>query len=301
MRTRRLAVLATVPLALGLLTAPAGAGAAGGGVVCTPSDPSLREMSGLAVSRSDPSRLLTVNDSGDVGRFLTLDDSCAVRTDTRHGLWATDVEAVQTAVVDGRDVVFLADTGDNTERRATVYLVRVDEPGAGATGRVDARATVFPVRYPDGPADVETLLVAPDGLSAVLVERSWSWRSRIWGVDLRTAGTTRTAEPLGTLTVPVQQGQPNRARAVTDGTLSPSGGTVALRTYGDVWTYRVAGGDDWWPRRVAAGLSAGGTHVDVPRQRQGEGVAWDAEGLLLVSEGLGQPLLRVPLADGAGG
>jgi hypothetical protein len=74
----------------------------------------------------------------------------------------------QGAVADGgapgasgpRRCLYLADTGDNAERRARVSLFRVREPGPGATS--SAPADRLNVRIPHGPRDIESLVLLED-------------------------------------------------------------------------------------------------------------------------------------------
>jgi hypothetical protein len=85
------------------------------------------------------------------------------------------------------------------------------------------------------------------------------------------------AEALGPL--PIDSGA-GLSRLVTDAALAPDGRDVAIRTYGDIYFFRLSDG----PRRLEPG--PGGRACSVRGlESQGEGVAWlDDSTLVLTSE-----------------
>ncbi len=258
--------------------------------------PPIPESSGVAVSRCYPGVLWTHNDSGDgpmlyatnlagndLGRYLV------------PGATNRDWEDMALAPCPDRkgDCLYLADTGDNAERRRQVALYAVPEPSArplragnDESARVTARARALTVRYPDRAHDVEALWVNPDG-SAELVTKGMSGPilrylipPTAWDRD------TATARLLDTLAL-----VPQRAlgRLVTGAAISPRGNRVVLRTYTELYFFRRPDDRRLVPDGAPCWLGT--------LQPQGEGVAFlDDSTLVLTSEGVlgqGGPIFRV--------
>jgi hypothetical protein len=68
-----------------------------------------------------------------------------------------------------------------------------------------------------------------------------------------------------------------------------------VRTYADAWLWPIGAGG------VPAALTATPTHVALPRQPQGEGIAFDGRRLLVDSEGVGTAVYSVSLPVAATG
>ena len=260
---RVLGVAALVPFALGAV-AP-GPAAVPSSVDFTWRDPAVVESSGLVVRDG---LFVTVNDSGDSGRVFTVDPSGATVGVTS---WPGDPVDDESMAPAGDGEVWVGDTGDNSRTRSTIVVRRVP------FGRGDRAVTpaAYPLVYPDGPHDAETLLADP---------RS----GRLLVVSKNIFGGTMYAAPAHLVA-----GRPNRLRAVadglgyaTDGSFFPDGRRLVLRDYtsATVWT---------WP-----GLRRVGTWL-LPAQRQGEGIAVADDGSVHVStEGQFSSVLTVHLPLG---
>lgn len=258
---------------------------------CQVDDGRLVEASGAVASGRGDGVWFSHNDSGRPARAVVVDDDCRVLGEVGWGRDEVDVEDLARADVDGLPSLFFADTGDNAQTRDEVGIVRIPLPEAPYGGTVDP--AVFPLRYPDGPRDAETLLLSPDGSVAVLVEKSMRRGAGLYAADLRRAGEAATLVRLGEVRLPDRSPE---ARAVTSGRVSPDGRFVALRTYADVVVYALPPQGSF-ATRVAQGLAGDGVAVDVPDQPQGEALDWDDDGLRLVSEGRPTDVVRVPTAD----
>jgi hypothetical protein len=219
------------------------------------------ESSGL-VDRGDV--VYTNNDSGDDAVIYGVDASTG-RTVTRT-TYAGEVSDVE-AIAPGADgTIWAGDTGDNRANRDDVAVYRVD-PRDG-----DHPATRYPLTYPDGPHDAETLLVQPG-------------TQRVFVVSKAVFGGTVYAAPRH-----LRTDRPNRLRAfarvpglVTDGAFLPDGRHVVLRTYGTASVFT-------FPAFELVGT------VTLPEQPQGEGISVSSTGRVLVSsEGVNAPVLRVDL------
>ena len=287
---RRLA--ATTGLALTLVVGgalPASAQPAGDPAApttrCPLTDPRLSEVSGL-VEVGD--RMLVHNDGGDSLDVYVLDRSCAVVTVHSAPVDPYDPEDLALAV-DG--TVWLADTGDNTGIRETVALLAL---------HADGSSSVYRLAYPDGPRDVEALLLAPDGtpylvtkevLGASTVYRPVSalvadgtvGLTEVGGVDLVLTGTP--GGPVG------RAGQ----LMVTGGAVSPDQRYVALRTYTDAYVWPLEDSD------VAGALAGEPRRVALPAAAQGEAVSFtgDSAALVVAGEGLPSDVTVVPLPTAA--
>ena len=233
-----------------------------GHVVFSFVDPAITESSGLVDLGST---MVTTNDSGGAPLVFVVDATTG-RTVGRTTFTdrTVDVEALAPA---GGDVVWVGDIGDNAEVRSSVQVYRVP------VGRGDRRvaAPAYELVYPDGPHDAESLVVAPGG--------------RLYVITKALLGGTVYAAPRHLST-----SGPNRLHAVagvdvwaTDAALFPDGRHVLVRGYDNAVVYTFPGF-----RPVAA--------VDLPRQRQGEGVSIGRTGRIrLSSEGRNSPVLEVAL------
>jgi hypothetical protein len=249
---------------------------------CQLTDPRLPEVSGL-VEVGD--RMLVHNDGGDSLDVYVLDGTCAVVTVHSAAVDPYDPEDMALAV-DG--TVWLADTGDNTGTRTTVALLAM---------HADGSSSVYRLAYPDGPRDVEALLLAPDGTPylvtkevlgasevyrpvSALVEDGTVGLTEVGGVEFVLTGTP--GGPVG------RAGQ----LMVTGGAVSPDERWIALRTYTDAYVWPLTGSD------VPAALAAAPTRIPLPESPQGEAITFAADNrtLLVASEGLPSDLTSVPLA-----
>jgi hypothetical protein len=116
------------------------------------------ESSGAAWSGRRPDVFWTVND-GSEGVLYAVDTTGALlgRVETT-GFRLLDVEALAGGPCGGEYCLYLADTGDNQERRDQIAVHRLREPEVPVTS---ARRLAFPARFPDGARDVEALFVLP--------------------------------------------------------------------------------------------------------------------------------------------
>jgi hypothetical protein len=236
-----------------------------GRVVFSFVDPAITESSGLVDLGT---AMVTMNDSGGAPVLYTVD----ARTGRTIGrtTYADHVEDVE-ALAPGRGPsagrIWAADIGDNDERRPSVRVYSV------RTGSGDRRvaAPSYELVYPDGAHDAESLVV--DG------------RGRLFVITKGVLGGTVYAAP-----ATLDPHRPNRLASVarvgiwaTDAALFPDGGHVLVRGYGTAVVYSFP---DFEP--IAS--------VDLPRQKQGEGVSIGASGRIrLSSEGRNSAVLQVDL------
>ena len=246
----------------------------------------LEETSGVTVSLSQPDVLWTHNDDGSVLTAMNSVGEIISRIRIRPSL--TDWEDIATSsCAGGKSCLYLADTGDNLERRSAgeISIRRLEEPDLDSPNfRVtlnqqipEVDTDVFPVRLPDGPRDIEALLVLPEEDIYV------STKGRNGPVAVY-----RYPPPLRPDTVTlelVQELSPGARvipRQVTGGSVSPEGDILALRTYESLQFFEFVA-DTLVPIKDG--------HIDLRPllEAQGEGIAIGPGGLLvLTSEAVGE-------------
>jgi hypothetical protein len=270
-------VLALVAILLGT---PAAMGQPAGRELCTPTDPRLDELSGLA---TDGKRWFAVGDSAPRLEVQVLDpQTCAVTDVVTADLDPYDVEDLALAA---EGTLWVADTGDNYRIRRNVALHHL---------RPDGDVTTFRLVYPDGPHDAEALLLDITGVPHLVTKDV-----------LGAAGVYRPAGPLDAAgPTPLQRvaslqlgntdtpGGPLGlgSSLVTGAGVSPDGTVLALRTYTDAYLYAAPDGD------VVAALQRPPIRIPLPDEPQGEAVALAADGTVLSGSEGGAPIRAVPSA-----
>ena len=262
--------------------------------VATVGDPALGEVSGLVASRAHTGVFWVHNDSGDAARFFAIDATGSLRgVFVLDGVRAPDIEDVALGPgPDGAPWLFLGDIGDNPESRAEIVVWGLPEPTAlGGTPadplRVDA--TAYRLSYPDGPRDAETLLAEPDG-SLVVISKSRQGASGVYRARAPLgSGESRPLERVHDLRMGGEQIPSDLM--VTAGDLTSDGRTLALRTYLHVWIWTFAADEP-----LEDGLLRAPCEAPSPPERQGEALGFDvaSPSFWTLSEGVGQPLYRVP-------
>lgn len=244
----------------------------------------LPELSGLAASQRHPDVFWAHNDSGGALELFALDAEGKVRARLKlTGAEAQDVEDVTVgpcAPGEARPCIFLADTGDNFERRDAVRLLRLPEPEALADASLPVE--VLPFIYPDGPHDAEALVVDARSGRLAVITKSHRSLGDVYALDGLKAGAPIQAVKLGTLEVPE-----GVDRATTGASLHPSGQRLLLRTYTRVWEVRQPDA-----ARLEALLKGGIFEVPSGSQAQAEAITFlqDGRGYLLGTEFTSQPL-----------
>ena len=239
--------------------------------------PELPEASGIAVGRRSAGRLWAHNDSGEAV-LVALDTRGSVTGRVRvSGVTLEDWEAVAVGACPGGSCIYIADIGDNEGKRKRVTIHRVPEPSNEASVAIK---DTFHATYPDGAHDAEALLVAPDGGLFVVTKGETDAVGLYRFPRALRSGAIHRLERVGT---PRTSGKALQTERITDGTVSPDGTWVVLRTRQDFTIHR------------AADLFAG-NWTDVGRvdlkgigEAQGEGVAIAADGTVyLTGEGGGR-------------
>ena len=209
----------------------------------------LRESSGVAVSREHAGVLWSHNDSGNdpilyaidiQGRLLT---SFEVENASLRDWEDVSLGPCPTPLSVQRDCLYLGDIGDNQRRRSsyTIHITPEPDPFLADSTRVGSMAEVRSVDfvYPDEPHDAEAMAVASDGdVTIVTKGRNGSVQMFVLTHDVvaRAIETRRQViiESAGSL--PIEPAFP-LGRVVTGAAYSPSGGTLAVRTYTEIYLF----------------------------------------------------------------
>lgn len=246
--------------------------------------PHLVESSGVIPSLKRPGMLWSLSDSDGPARIFATDTTGVhLGSIALRGARNVDWEAISAGPCRSGECLYVADTGDNLERRASVDIYRLPEPPLRTkSGRSPAvpRPERLELRYPDGPRDVEAMFVDGKGdLHLISKGRTNGFRHYRVPAAAWERGSA-VAELVGLL--PIDRGG-GLGRFVTDAAIAPDGNLVAVRTYQEIFLFRLTRKGSLAPTGMACGVA--GLEV------QGEGVAWlDEETLVLTSEGvLGTP------------
>jgi hypothetical protein len=254
------AVLVAVPFLVGAALAPAEPDR---DVAFRFTDPEIVESSGLVV---EDGLVATVNDSGDSARVFAVDPGTGDTVGTTT--WPGEPDDVEALAPGRAGEVWVGDIGDNQEARDSVTVT----PVPIGRGDLAAPGPTYELVYPDGPHDAEALLAHPR-------------TGRLFVVTKGVLGGTMYAAPSA-----LRNGAPNRLEPigdvpgiVTDGAFFPDARHVILRNYGRAFVYT-------FPSMTPVG------DVDLPPQRQGEGIAVAPDGTVYASsEGVRSPVLRITL------
>lgn len=251
----------------------------------------LRELSGLAASRRHAGIYWAHNDSGNTLALHAIrQDGRIVATFTIPGVKSRDPEDVAVGPCDASratSCIYLADIGDNGQRRATVQILKLPEPGE-LRGR-PLRAQVLPFTYAEGPRNAEAILVDPRTARVFVLSKVLSSLGEVFRVDGLGTRTGGTAVRVRRLKAPGEFDSYTTAAAV-----HPNGERVLLRTYGRVWELRSPGA-----RAFEDVLDATPGAVPSAAQPQAEAITYttDGRGYLLGTEGAGAPLYVVECAE----
>jgi len=249
--------------------------------------PELGELSGLAASARHAGIFWAHNDSDNAFRVYAVEDSGKIRaTLTLTGSKPTDLEDIAVGPCEPRaeapPCLYLADTGDNFQRRPQVRLFRLPEPEQLADATLPVEALAF--TYPDGPHNAEALVIdARSGRLAVITKTPDSLGD-VYALDGLSPHATVKAVKLGTLRAPQDVD-----RLTTGADLHPSGERLVLRTYTRAWEVRRP-----QAQRLEELIAGEVAEVPAASQAQAEAIALTpgARGYFLGSEFAGQPFYR---------
>jgi hypothetical protein len=236
-------------------------------------DVELTEASGLAASALDPNVVWSHNDSGDSARLFALHtDGQTLARHTLRGVEARDFEDIARGPCPGeaRPCLWVGDMGDNGRARtdAVIYVVpepRVDSAATSVVETTSAAPWSFPISYPGGPLDAEGLVVAPDGSTFYVFEKSTGATARVF-----VHPTPLVSAVASELTVMAEIRNPG---PITGADLHPLGQRLLVRTYSAILEYRFSAEGGMADIATVPALQAGSV-----LEPQGEAIGYDALG-----------------------
>jgi len=251
-------------------------------VVGTVQSDALIEISGIAAGRTSDGVVWAHNDSRSGPLIHAIGEDGTDLGATEIGR-AFSFDWEDMAAGPGPDeavsYLYVGDIGDNLAIRGgqiTVYRVAEPQPGI-----VSVPADVLGLAYPEGEAlNAEALFVDPIDLGLYIITRNREV-ARVYRADAAAAdGGEQTLEFIAAL--PLGAG-------VTGADITPDGRVIALRGERNVWMwYRPDG------TTVAEALDGAWCNAPSPDERQGESIAFIADGAYLtISEGSHPPIHRV--------
>ncbi len=259
---------------------------------------SLNESSGLTASRANSGVYWTHNDSGGGPFIYAIDERGA-----SFGVWrvqgAKNDDWEDIGVGPGPDAsksyLYIGDIGDNGSSRREIIIYRTPEPVANTSTSNSTKAKpeltdiaeVFSLKYPDGKHDAETLIVHPTTGVVYIVTKVAMSNPKVYVAELPgVAGPTVTMKLIGEVKIPSLFGG-----ILTGGSISPDGKRVAFCDYFQGYEVVLPEGisdfNEIWKQKLVS--------FDFGKRKQGEGVAYRADGraLLGTSEGKNAPLIQV--------
>lgn len=243
----------------------------------------MAEASGAAVSRRNAGIIWTINDSGNPADLIATDTLGRLRATIRlDGATNTDWEEVALGPCREGNCVYIADVGDNAERRSEVQLYRLTEPlVTGPAERTVTSSTrgfeKLTFRYPDGAHDVEAMAVMANG-DVLLVTKGRSHGVVEFRVPASAWGSTTpaTATRIDSLPITASAGS---GQLVTGMAISPDGKRAVVRTYREILLFALRADGTMRPDAKPTGCDILGL------EPQGEGIAYlDERQLVLTSE-----------------
>jgi hypothetical protein len=244
--------------------------------------PDIDAASGLVASRRNKDVLWLQNDLGD-SRIFAVNSHGDYLGVFETGVSAVDWEdiAIGPGPAAGMHYLYIADTGDNSESRTEVAVIRVAEPDVAAdqspVEETLAGVATLRFRYPDGSHDTETLIVDPESGNLYLVTKRDA-RSRIY----------RAESPQSTTSVTILEFVDELTwTAASAGDISPSGCELILKDLSRVYYYARPEGTS-----IGDALRSEPERLPYRSEPLGEGLTFDAQGsgYYTHSEGTNQPL-----------
>jgi len=134
--------------------------------------PELSEVSGLAASTRRNNTLWAINDSGNKPKLYALQHTGQSLASFKVGVKNQDWEDLASAWIDGESYLFIADIGDNRQRKDEHTIHIFAEPNLNHP-QIEPLLPLHTLRfrYPDGAHDAESMAVA-DGWIYVLTKES---------------------------------------------------------------------------------------------------------------------------------
>ena len=255
----------------------------------------ITELSGLVKSRTYEDVFWAHNDSGDQARIFAIDTQGRILGEFDvAGAAHRDWEDIAT---DDAGHLYLADIGNNLNRRTDLRVYRVREPDPFGTARTVTTQEILRLRYADQEDffdlsdfdyDAEALFFADGALWIATKHRSHR-TTRLYPLAPEAGAAERALEPVAEIEL---EGGPilglDPLGGVTAADFDPGGAWLALLTYRAIFVFA-------WPEggpALEAPRLVRRIELDARRTRQAEALTWDGDALVLGNES--GMLFRIP-------
>ena len=239
----------------------------------------LDEVSGIAVSRRNPGVYWVHDDSGGGALLYALAHDGTLRQTYSLAATAIDWEdlALGPGPNPGVEYLYVGDVGDNGTNRASVTLLRVEEPivPAAPGPTIDLSFEAFSFTYPGGAIDCEGLLLEPTTGKPYFVEKRDSGGGDVFALPLPLDPSWTPALPVTAERITMGRPMPSFATAAD---ASRDGRRVVVRTYfGGVEYVRQPG------QSFESIFEETPCVLGLPSLQQFEAIAYGPSGLSLVT------------------
>ena len=232
----------------------------------------IDEVSGMADSRSTENALWVHEDSGNpaeltlisyAGDFIkSVPVINAINRDWEDMTLAKDISS-------GKNLLYLADIGDNNQEHLTYNVYRFDEPATGDTEITNPDKITF--RYQDGSHDAEAILVDESTNDIYIITKQ----------DAK-SGIYKIAYPQSTIGINVANlvGSLDY-NGVTSAAFSPGGSEIIVKTYTHLYHYKKNGNE-----LLTEALNRKPNSIPYDMEPQGEALCFkkDNKGFFTLSE-----------------
>jgi len=262
------------------------------------SDKRINESSGLAPSCRIPDLFWTLNDSGGPTTVYALNS---------QGQTIAEIDVTNAKNIDWEDLasgpnteaqptLFIADIGDNAKARPSIQIYEIPDPKFIPVSKPQkiAPSRTWNLRYPDGPANAETLLAHPQTGRLFILTKTLLGTATLYSVPAtHQPDTVQVLEKITTLHFPLLHKPGKRPidnLMTTGGSLSTDATRLVIATYNSLYEWTLPDG-----QLTAQALDATPIRIDPPLTRQMEAVCYQpgTYHLLFTSEIVPAPLYRL--------
>lgn len=226
----------------------------------------LEEVSGIAMSVTNPGLFWVHNDSGNPAVVYLVDEDLKVRLACKlKGARNRDWEDI--AIGQGPDrtkrYIYVADIGDNNANYALKHIYRFEEPVLGnRSGEIlISNFDTITFKLEDGRKDTETIMVHPKTNEVYVVSKREKPVS-VYELKYPFSKDTLTAKKV--ISLPLTQ--------IVSGDFSPDGEEILLKNYDNIYYWNLDG------RAVAEGLKGDPAIINYTEEPQGEAIAFNLDG-----------------------
>lgn len=223
----------------------------------------LEEASGIADSRLNAGMLWVQEDSGNPPELSLLSHQGQfMKSISVKGVVNTDWEDL--ALAAGPDpalrYLYIADIGDNDQKRERINILRAPEVAASAT---EILAETFQVKYEDGPHDAEAIIIEPGTLDIYIITK----RDAKSGVYIVEYPYSTTSLNIATKAAELPY------NGVVSAAIQNDGAAVAVKDYLSIRLYTRLPGE-----KISAVLAKPFTSLPYQVEQQGEAICFSNDG-----------------------